>query len=144
MLPAHLLGNNVHLRGRCSRDHISGKRARTNERENAVTNRQSVDRSTDFDDDARAFVAGHERQIRLVLILTADDEGVGEVDRRGPDVDTHLARPTRTEWPVIAILEEMLVAQFAAHHRPRHALFSFVIPSITERICVSKGSSLRS
>lgn len=35
-----------------TRDHTRRKRAGTDERENAVTNRHSVDRLTDFDDDA--------------------------------------------------------------------------------------------
>jgi hypothetical protein len=83
----------AHHVARCRHLHVLGEGAGTHAEDHAVARLPVLHLGADGRDRARAFHAGNERQLWLVLIIRRQHQHVGKVHRRGADLDQHVGRP---------------------------------------------------
>ena len=111
---AHQVAGRRHL-------HVLGEGAGPHAEDHAIARLPVLHLGADRRDRARAFHAGNERQLGLVLVVGRQHQHVGKVHRRGADLDQHVGRADLGDRHVLD-LQDGRIAQAIADDRPHRRL----------------------
>ncbi len=97
-------------------DHLFGVTAMRNDGDHPIPDRNFFHACAEFQHLAGQFKAGTERRLRLLLVLTASDQAIGEIDPAGPHPDAHLMR-SRARLRDLLQAQRRRAGQFTTDHR---------------------------